>query len=365
MLRIDLDRAVLPDRVVGPASLLVQDDTIAAVGAPGEIGEVAAERIDRTTMTAVPGFVDTQHNGAGSHWWGEPGATAVLAAGLLRTGTTAVLPTLTGRFAADFDSALAAVATPVDGPATRIVGVHLEGPYLSEEFRGAHDRTTLQAVDLDAAAGLIDRSPVPIAIWTLAPELPDALALIRLIAERGVVASAGHTAATYDEMFRARDAGLSMVTHLFNGQRGLHHREPGTVGAALVLPDLWLGLIADGTHVDSRIVDLVLRIAGDRVVVVTDSVAAGSDDDAAFHDVRRLPDGTIAGSFATTDAVFRSVAERHGLVAAARLTATQPCDAIGRADLGRLAAGTAADVVLLDRDLAVSEVWLAGQTASA
>lgn len=367
--RVDVGAAVIGDRLVAPASLVVgHDGTLVAVGEPSAVGDVAGvERVTASDAVAVPGFVDLQVNGAAGHDFRTPDADrcrAALAA-LAATGTTACCPTIVTSPRAVYDPALRTVADATvagDATAPLVLGVHLEGPFLRLERRGAHDPGSLQPPDAGWAAALVDASPVPVAIWTLAPELDGAADLVRVLRQRGVVVSAGHTDATYDEVVAAVDAGVSMVTHLFNAQRGLHHRDPGVVGAALDLAALRVGVIADGHHVHPAVVRTALRVLGERAFLVTDAIAAAGLPAGDHRSLGRAvdtssgapmtADGVLAGSLLTMDQAFRNVLADVGWVTAAHLTSASPASAVGRDDLGTLEAGRRADVVLLDRSSA-------------
>lgn len=371
--RIDVGRAVTPAGIVGPASVVIEDGTLAAVDEPARVGATpGAEVISQPDATAVPGFVDVQNNGSVGHLFGDAGAWGEIAAFLVSTGTTAVCPTITSRPLATYLPSIATLAGGNEHTVPRLLGVHLEGPFLSPERLGAHDPAALRDPDVEFAERLIDEALVPIAIWTFAPERPGAESLIRLLVERGVVASAGHTDATFDEIRSARDRGLTMITHLFNAQRGLHHREPGVVGAGLILDGLRCGLILDGHHVHPEVVRLAVRAAPERMFLVTDATPAaglppGLHLAGAAHldsstGVPTLADGTLAGSALRMDVAFRAAVDLVGIEAAVRLTATTPAMAVGRSDIGVLARGALADLLLLDAALEPISVWVDGVT---
>jgi len=402
--RLEVEAAVTPRGVVAPAAVLVDGGVIAAVGTPAEIGDVDVPA-ERHAGTLVPGFVDLQVNGIGGHQYGagQAGLRATASA-LLASGVTAHCPTITTRAWDRYPDAFAALGAPpgapapgslgpqIEGPllsprqagahdvaapgappgapAPRSLGLHLEGPFLSPRQAGAHDVAALVEPSAARVEELLAWADHDVAIVTLAPELPGAGAAIGLLRAAGVVVSAGHTDATYEQLRTAVDAGVSMVTHVFNAQRGLGHREPGTAGAALLLDQLDVGIILDRVHVHAELAALVLSITAGRVFAVTDAVATAGLPPARYEfdgvavdttsGAPRLADGTLAGSNLTMDAAFRFVAACRGLVDAVAATATTPARAIGRDDLGVLAPGAAADLVLLDDDLQVAAVWRDG-----
>jgi N-acetylglucosamine-6-phosphate deacetylase len=241
------------------------------------------------------------------------------------------------------------------GARPAIVGVHLEGPFLGQ-MRGAHAAELVRPVDLDWLATL----PDGVALVTLAPEQPRAIDAVDLLAARGTLVALGHSAASFDQAVLAIDAGARLVTHCFNAMPPLHHRRPGLVGAALFDPRVAVSLIADLVHVHPSAIGIAFRAKGAaRVALVTDSVATSGPVEGA----PRLPDGTLAGSVLTMDAAVRNVVRqaRVTLPDAVRAASTTPADLLGLDGRGRLEPGGRADVVALDDELHVAEVWIGGE----
>lgn len=322
----------------------------------------------------APGMLDLQLNGAFGVDFGDaatrdwPRVRRALAA----TGVTSFAPTVItaglGRLARTLREIDAVAARP--DPGARVLGAHVEGPFLSPDHHGAHD----PALFVDPTPQALDTllAGPPPAILTLAPERPHALAAVaRLTAARCVV-SIGHTAATATQVRAATDAGARMVTHVFNAQRPLGHREPGTVGAALTDPRLTVGLIADLQHVATEVVALTFRAVAGRVALVSDAVAVMGTGasrtvlggEQVVVDAAGLPrraDGTIAGSVLRLDQAVRNAVD-CGVEQEAALEAVTrtPADLLGRTDLGRLEPGAVADLVWWSDDLTVREVWLGG-----
>jgi N-acetylglucosamine-6-phosphate deacetylase len=313
----------------------------------------------------APGFVDLQVNGiddvdvarADGPDWDR------LDQLLLAQGVTAWCPTLVtaplGWYAAPLQRIRDAIDRPA-APRPRILGVHLEGPFLGGA-PGAHRRDHLAPVDLD----WIDALPDHVAMATIAPECPGAPGAIERFRGRGVLVSIGHTTADAEEIAIAVEAGASMATHLFNGMSGLHHRDPGVAANVLTNPRLDASIIADGIHVHPTMLRLAFDQLGDRAILVTDAVAwragsAGTVGLAMVDGAPRLPDGTLAGSTLTMDAAIRtSVAAGVDLGAALRAASTRPAQRIGAPPLGRIEPGAPANLVALTPDLHVEHTWVA------
>ena len=330
----------------------------------------------------TPGLVDLHNNGC----FGVDFATSDLdewwraLAGLAARGVTAVQPTvitaLPDAIAAAIGRCAAAAEALADAPVARILGVHLEGPFIAPARRGAHRAAWIAEPTPAALDALLDNAQVRqmLSMMTLAPELPGALAAIRRLTASGVVVALGHTDATHQQVAAAADAGARMLTHLFNAQRPLHHRDPGVPGAALTDPRLLLGLIVDGVHVHDLVCRLVFQAAATRVVAVSDSIliaglAVGDNREFGGEVVRvaadgsgRRPDGTLAGAGIVLDEGVRRMM-RAGIDPAQVLTAATAtaARAIGRDDLGVLAAGARADLVWWDDAFCPRRVWLGGR----
>jgi N-acetylglucosamine-6-phosphate deacetylase len=320
---------------------------------------------------AVPGFVDLQVNGFGGVDFLDADADGYRRAGeaLLETGVTAYLPTLITSPEEKLLAALAEVPAGVDYP--RILGVHLEGPFLSPARLGTHDASSRRDPDLELLDRLLDGGPVR--VMTVAPELPGALPLIGRLLERGVTVSLGHSDATAEEANAAFDLGVGTVTHLFNAMRPLLHRDPGIVAAALTRDDVIVQLILDGVHLANETVQLIWRAAPGRVALVTDSItAAGGEAEGAYSfgslDVQvhegavRGPDGVLAGSVLT---MIEAVRNLHALGApladAIDSATTVPARILGLEEVGRLDVGLPADIVVLDDSIEIARVLVAGQ----
>ncbi len=363
-------RIVLPDASVVDGVLHLEGGRVAAIR-PGP----APRR------WLVPGFVDLHvHGGGGADVMDGADAARTVAAFHARHGTTALCPTTVTRPLDELRRVVAELGavgeegahTTGGSPAARLLGVHLEGPFINEKKRGAQPAFT-RPVDLTALVELLAAGPV--AIVTLAPELAGALEAVRLLAARGVRASLGHSEADHAAAAAAFAAGAGGVTHLFNAMSTLHHRTPGLAAAALEAEATTHELVLDGHHVHPVLFRIALRAARGRLALVTDAIrAAGLPDgpsELGGQAVRveggraLLPDGTLAGSVLTLDRALRLAVDAGvELADAVQLLTRNPADALRRADLGRLAPGALADVVELDDALAVTRVWRGGAEVS-
>lgn len=352
-------RLCLPSEVVSDAALLVEGGRIAAIGpAPaafdGETRDVAGH-------TVYPGFIDTHVHGGLEHdvMDATPEALDAIDAHLARHGVTGWLATTVACPAAQLDAILTQVTAAMRRGA-RILGAHLESNFLAARYKGAQPGEHLRAPDDAELLAVIERHQAIIRIVTLAPELPGAPALIEKLVAWGIQPSVGHTDATYDQVKQAQAAGATRVTHLCNAQRGLHHREPGVVGAALSL-DLYTEVIADLQHVHPAVVNVAYRCKGpQRMVLVSDALRGtglppgeyelGGQKTTLDGQIARLADGTIAGSVVTLGRAIANCVEACGIPhpAATTMASATPARSLGILDRGELAVGQRADLAVLD-----------------
>lgn len=346
------------------------------------IGEVSCELLDAEEVHeypgcfVAPGFVDLQTNGSfGVDVVSQPGRVPELSGKLLATGTTSYLPTLISSPPMLYREALPTLARlareGVPGVA-EVLGVHLEGPFINADKKGAHPADHIVPADVNLLDELLDLGPVR--ILTLAPELEGAAELARTAARRGVAVCAGHSNATFELAFGAFEGDVRGVTHLFNAMSPLHHREPGLPGAAFAHPRVKCGILADGQHVHPEMVALAFRTLGpDRLYLVTDAIAAAGVGLGEYplatrrvyleEGVPRLEDGTLAGSVLAMDEALRNVLAFTGCTVpeAVRMAAVTPARLVGEGGRkGRLASGYDADVVVLSPELTVQAVYKGG-----
>ena len=369
--RVVTDYDVWPDGTV-----LLGEGSIADVSPDDSLVAEADEVHDHAGSLILPGFVDLQVNGAfGVDVASESPRLPELSEALLSPGTTSYLPTVISSPEGLYEEALptiGAAGTPT-GPGAEVLGVHLEGPFISLEKRGAHAAAHVARPDAELLARLLDLGPLR--MITLAPELEGADKLTALAANRGVVVSAGHSDVAFEPAYDALDGQVAGVTHLFNAMSAMHHREPGLPGAAFAHPRAVCGLIADGLHVHPEMVGLAFRMLGpDRICLVTDAIAATGMEDGEYRlatrtvyaagGVPRLGSGAIAGSVLTMREAFMNILAFTGCTVpeAARMSSTSPAKLVGEGRRkGRLAPGYDADVTVLTPDLSVETVWRGGR----
>ena len=367
---------VVTDYEVWPeGSVLFEGGAILDVSPDDSLLEDADEAHDLPDSLLVPGFVDAQVNGAfGVDVASEPHRVSDLSEALLVTGTTAYLPTVISSPQSLYEEVLPEISKVTgERRGAEVLGVHLEGPFISLEKRGAHAAAHVVPPDAELLGRLLDLGPVR--MITGAPELEGAREVMGLAVRRGVAVSAGHSDAPFEVAYEAFDGWASGVTHLFNAMSAMHHREPGLPGAAFAHPRVVCGLIADGLHVHPEIIGLAFRMLGpDRVSLVTDSIAAAGMGDGEYRlatrtvymdgGVPRLATGAIAGSVLTMNEAFRNALAFTGCTVpeAARMTSTAPARLIGEGRRkGRITPGYDADVTALAPDLSVEAVWRCGE----
>lgn len=375
---------VLVDGVLrGPAAVVFDGGRIVDVidGRPAD----GDDHLALTEGLLSPGLVDLQINGVfGVDFISASDADwEMTAARLPSTGVTAFQPTFTtapiDTLIAGLERATAARQRLATSTCARLIGVHLEGPFLSPAQAGVHPRQHMLHPSADHLDALLadEAARRIITTMTLAPELPGAVETVRRLVHAGIVVSVGHTDAIAAEVRAATDAGASMVTHIFNAQRGLGHREPGVAGQALADPRLVVGLIADLMHVVGEIVTVVMNAAAGRVALVTDAIAAAGMPpgryelgdtliDVSTDGLPRNAAGAIAGSTLTLDCAVRNVIS-VGISPAVALEAASrvPADLLGRADLGRIEVGASADLVWWSSDLRPLRAWVGGRATRA
>jgi N-acetylglucosamine-6-phosphate deacetylase len=371
---VALRGCVVTDHEVWPeGTVILEGSRIAEVSRePFEADEVH-EYFDHLI---APGFVDLQVNGSfGVDVASEPGRVPELSRKLAATGVTSYLPTLISSPTSLYREALPMLALLAregvpDG--AEVLGLHLEGPFINVDRKGAHPAAHVVPADVGLLGELLELGPVR--MLTLAPELEGAMELAEMAGRRGVVVSAGHSNTTFELAYGVFEEEIAGVTHLFNAMSPLHHREPGLPGAAFAHPRVMCGIIADGRHVHPEMVALAFRALGPgRLYLITDAIAAagmGSGECSLAtrrvyleEGVPKLEDGTLAGSLLTMDEALRNVLAFTGCTVpeAVRMATATPARLVGEGvRKGRLASGYDADVTVLGSELSVEAVYKSG-----
>ncbi len=363
-------RVVSPDGALSDIHI-TPDGIMSAEKGPGS-------EVDVSGLTIAPGFVDTHFHGAlGYDFTTDPESIWKIGEWLPSTGVTSFVPSLVTAPYESYDRAIEVVqAGPPDGyNGASVLGLHFEGPWLAPQWKGAHTPSLLTEPD----AGVADRWAASgvVSIVTMAPELPGADEVAAILDAAGVVVSAGHTGATYEEGRLALGGAWSSVTHLFNQMTGFKHRGPGMVGAALN-SEATCELIVDGLHSDPAALHLAWQILGPaRTILMTDAMQAtglghgtytlGDLEVVVSEDGPRLADGTLASSTLTMDRAVSNLVSWTSatLDQAVRAAATTPCAALDVTDRGQIDIGLRADLVILDASHQVVQTYVAGKLAYA
>jgi len=371
-------RVLIDSELVENRCVLIEDDRIVDVVEPADPRCASAHKHDLGGKLLLPGFIDLQVNGGGGVLFNDaPGVESIRAIGAAhrRFGTTGFLPTL---ISADLDvvaEAIAAVQAALAAKVPGVLGIHIEGPFLNVERKGIHDPEKFRELD-PAAVKLLTSLRGGRTLVTLAPEMTTP-AMIRKLVDAGVVVSAGHTNATYEEIREALHEGLTGFTHLFNAMSQLTGRAPGVVGAALDDPDSWCGIIVDGEHTDPVVLRISMRCKRhDRFMLVTDAMpGVGTNNKSFLIGGRKITvsgnlcmddDGRLAGSNIDMASCVRNAVSMLGLTLpeAVRMASLYPAEFLGVAhDVGRIAPGFKANFVVADDQVQVSETWIDGSKA--
>ena len=366
---------VLTDGRFTPATVLVEGGRIVALGAEAD-AIAGAEQVDMEGGFLVPGFIDTQVNGGGGLLFNDaPSADTIATIGAAhrKYGVTGFLPTLISDDLATVAKAIAAVDEAIEAGVPGVLGIHIEGPFLSERRKGVHDASKFRTLD-EASLQLLTSARHGKTLVTLAPETTTPEMIGRLAAA-GVTVAAGHTNATYDRLMEALGAGVTGFTHLFNAMSPLASREPGAVGAALDHQDSWCGVIIDGRHIHPAALRIAFRAKRhDRFMLVTDAMPSVGMVDKTFtiqgRPIRVVDgvcveeNGTLAGSDLDMASAVRNAVQLTGLdlADAAAMASTNPAAFLGLdAEVGQIAPGFRADLTLLGAELTARRTWIGGR----
>jgi N-acetylglucosamine-6-phosphate deacetylase len=364
---------LLDGRIVKGRAVVLEGDRISAIV---DEREADGERHDLDGGLLVAGFIDTQVNGGGGALFNEaPTVETIRTIGTAHRayGTTGFLPTLISDDLHVIRAGIEAVGQAIAAGVPGVLGIHIEGPFLNEHRKGIHDSDKIRELDEEGVAVLTSLRSGRTLV-TVAPECTTAEMIARL-ATAGVIVSAGHSNADYEEVIAAIDAGLTGVTHLFNAMSPLTSRAPGVVGAALESDRLWCGIIVDGHHVSPVTLKLALRCKpADKFMLVTDAMpSVGSVTEEFMLQGKRISarggvcvdeGGTIAGSDLDMASAVRNSIELLGVApeVAFTMASAAPAAFLGLSgQLGAIAPGYRADLALLDERLAVKQTWIGGQ----
>lgn len=371
-------RIVTPGRVRDNAALVVENGKIKQIAAKAP---VRGETIDASGLFALPGFIDVHiHGGGGADTMdATPEALRTICRTHAQYGTTSLLATtitqsgeaITNAIANARQAFEAGLAFCPDG--AQVLGIHLEGPYISPEKPGAQPKEWVRDYDAAEFAHWLNVSGGALKLITLAPERPGSDVLIAACKQAGVVVSMGHTDADADQTKQAIQRGVTHATHLFNAMNGIHHRKPGPIPVLLTDYRTRVELIADGHHVAPEVIYMALRAIGSRyVVLITDAMEGAGKGDGVYglggHTVTvtngraLLDDGTLAGSVLTMNQAVRNVRDwtKADWPTLAALSSGNAALQMGWQNKGRLDPGADADFVLVDEDLTVHATYIAG-----
>ncbi|MBO6504944.1 MAG: N-acetylglucosamine-6-phosphate deacetylase [Kordiimonadaceae bacterium] len=366
--QIAAEQVLVAGQFLEAAAVRFQEGRIVEVSPTGASG-------DLFEGTLVPGFFDVQVNGGGGALFNDDPSVdtlKIISDAHRKFGTSRMLPTLISDDLEKVEASIKAVDTAITEGVPGIMGIHLEGPFLNTAKKGVHDAKKLQKITLSHVP-LLSSLKNGRTLLTLAPELADG-EVVQALLDAGVILSAGHTAATYEQMKQAVDWGVSGFTHLFNAMTGFESRAPGVVGAAFDSPDTFAGVIADGHHVHPASLKHAIQTMGPaRTMLVTDAMPTVGAVDERFELYGETivaeggrcatKEGVLAGSDLDMASAVRYAAETlgFGIMHAVEMASRTPARFMGfDADFGTLAPGQRADMVLLDKNLNVSAVWVDG-----
>ncbi|RLV61084.1 N-acetylglucosamine-6-phosphate deacetylase [Parashewanella curva] len=356
-------------------AVVFKADRIISVIPMGALDKTIAVEVDLQGDTLIPSFIDLQVNGGGGVMFNDAPSVETLKAmvqGHRLFGTGAMMPTLITDDYHVMEQAIKAVDEAIEQGIEGIVGIHLEGPFLNVEKKGAHDANKICLLD-EKGFDLVCSLKNGKTIVTLAPEQTTPQMLQKLCA-KGIIVCAGHTAADYEQAMEGFKAGVSGVTHLFNAMTQFNSREPGMVGAALAHDDSWFGIIADGYHMHPDSLKVAVRSKKQGgAILVTDSMATvGSDKDYFYLNGEKIyaKDGkcvNAAGSLAGSDLDMISAVNNTAKFAsidwfeAVRMASLYPANALGLNDLGQIAPDAKANFVAVDTDKNILSTWVDGK----
>jgi len=373
---------ITPFHLVSGKAIIVEKGRIREIVNKEELSTAiltGAEVIEGKDKFIAPGYIDIHvHGGGGSDVMdGDYEAINQIAIAHSHFGTTSFLPTTMTMSKDKIIRSLRSICEAVKkGTAgAEILGIHMEGPYINPEKKGAQKEDDIKKISIEEFLEFNQASGNLIRLVTIAPEMPGAIGLIKYLYKQGIITSVGHSNATYAQVQAGIQAGLSHVTHTFNAMRGLHHREPGVVGAALTSPELTVEIIVDGIHIHPIVLKVLTKIKeGEKVVLITDAMRAaglkegtydlGGQEVIVTKGQARLKDETLAGSVLTMDKAVKNMVNKIGiqLPKAIQMASFNPAKSIGIENKkGSLEPGKDADIVILNKNLETELTIVAGK----
>jgi N-acetylglucosamine-6-phosphate deacetylase len=381
---MNLDLALIGGKVVTPFREVKNGGVTITENKVYEVGKVkdidisdCKEVIDVSGKIVVPGFVDLLVHGGGGYGFSDENKEHIdeISDYFIKHGSTTMLASLHAKPWQKLLDDLSSMAKYIrNNPTSNIKGIHMEGPYLNKTLKGAMNEDYLLEPSVETFKEMYEASDGLMKMMTIAPELPNAVDVIREAAFYGVVCSLGHSTATYEQIELAIDNGATHVTHIFNAMNPLHHRHPSLLAGALLRDELKIELIADNFHVHPAIMELLMKIKTHKgIVLITDSIRAGgmhdnsetqfSDQKVYYKDKKAtLADGTLAGSTLTLNYAVKNIVENTGtkLTEAVRMASLNGSKVLG-ASRGIIASGKAADIVVMNQDYEVDLTIIGGK----
>jgi N-acetylglucosamine-6-phosphate deacetylase len=370
---------ITPFRIINNGGIVIDNGKIYEVGKSADVKiPKNCEVVDVSGKYICPGFVDLLVHGGGGHGFADEDKSSIekVSRYFLEHGSTTVLASLYAKPEKKLLNDVRSLADYIDAhPESNIRGIHMEGPYLNKELKGAMNEKYLWKPSLESWDKLWTASKGKIKIMTIAPELPGSIEVMREAASQGVVLSIGHSTANYDEIEAAIDNGAAHVTHIFNAMKPFHHRNPGVILGSLLRNELKVELIADTLHVHPAVMELVLKLKGaNGIILVSDSIRAGGmhEGEYEFADQKvimknkkaYLEDGTLAGSTLTLNMAVRNMVETANarITDAVRMASVNGAKVINLENRkGILAAGKDADITILDKNYQVEMTIINGK----
>jgi N-acetylglucosamine-6-phosphate deacetylase len=375
-------RALTPTTEISDAGILIRDGVIEAIGPRQDMTLPAgASELSAKGQTAIPGFIDVHIHGAGGHdvMEGTSEAVGTVAKTLARHGTTSFVATTVTASPDDTCRSVEGIARYITQqfealqPKAEVIGIHYEGPFINKARRGVHPAEWVQLPSTELLQRFLQAAAGNARILTIAPELLGAVPCMKAARDAGVVVAMGHTDATYEQARAGIAHGARHAVHVYNAMRPFSHRDSGVIGAVLTSPEVTAELIADGVHVEEAAMRLLLQAKGaGRVILISDGLSATGMPDGKYMlgnfevtvsgGVCRNAEGKLAGSTLTLDRALRNVVGLGvPLVDAVRLLPANPARLLGiEFKKGALRAGADADIVLLDENLQITNVWTRG-----